>query len=153
MNDIWGILLGAALAIGGGWISDEIRAWRERSREFKALKVAIGDELGEISTTIQKMHEVWTQAKVLSPKYITELLASTSAFDNLRTRLFLIKDEECRKSIVVFYKKIKDTAKEYEGKLGSLANTPEANAEQSKADNEFQSIFTEATNIKAKLTK
>ena len=104
------IILGAALAIAGGWISDEIRAWRERKRELKSIKIAIGDELGEIETTINNMHEVWTTAKVLSPSYISDLLANTTAFDNLRTRLFLIEDKVLRKKVVAFYKKRIDSA-------------------------------------------
>src|SRR3989344_544919 len=105
-NEAWYLILGAVLAIGGGWISDEIRAWRERDRELKSIKVAIGDELGEIESTINNMHEVWKQAKVLSPSYIVNLLANTTAFDTLRTRLFLIKDKDLRKKVVAFYKKL-----------------------------------------------
>jgi hypothetical protein len=153
MNDIWLVILGAVLAIGGGWISDEIRAWRERERELKSIKIAIGDELGEIDTTITNMHEVWTQANVLSPTYINDLLANTTAFDNLRTRLFLIEDETLRKKVVVFYKKLKDAAKKSEGKLGTLADTDEARAEQRAFDTEFQSLGTEARGIKKELEK
>lgn len=151
MNDTSSIILGAILAIGGGWISDEIRAWRERGRELKSIKIAIGDELGEIETTIGNMHEVWNQAKVLSPKYITDLLMNTTAFDNLRTRLFLIRDEDLRKKIVAFYKKLKDTGENSKGKLGTLADTDEAKAEQGQFDTEFQALCTEAKNIKKDL--
>lgn len=152
-NETLYLILGAILAIGGGWISDEIRAWRERSRELKSIKVAIGDELGEIETTINNMHEVWKQAKVLSPSYISNLLANTTAFDNLRTRLFLIKNEELRKKIVAFYKKLKDVGKKSRGKLGTLADTDEAKAEQGEFDTEFQGICTEAKSIKKELEK
>ena len=151
MNDIWPIIFGAILAIGGGWISDEIRAWRERGRELKSIKIAIGDELGEIETTINNMHQVWTQAGVLSPTYITELLSNTTAFDNLRTRLFLVRDEELRKKVVTFYKNLKDTSKKSEGKLGTLANTSEATAEQGKFDAEFQALCNSAKAIKKEL--
>jgi hypothetical protein len=152
MNEqLWFIILGATLAIGGGWISDEIRAARERSRELKAIKIAIGDELSEIDTTIKNMHEVWESAHVLNPSYITDLLSMTASFDCLRPRLFLIKKEELRKKVVAFYKKLKDTAKKSEGKLGTLANTPEATAEQTVIEGWFQSIATTAREIREEL--
>lgn len=150
-NDTWLIIIGALLAIGGGWISDEIRAWRERARELKSIRVAIGDELGEIETTISNMHEVWEQAKVLPFSYITDLLGNTTAFDNLRTRLFLIKDENLRKKVIAFYKKLKDTAKKSEGKLGTLADTEEAKIEQGAFDTKFQGLGAEAKGLKKEL--
>ncbi|MFA6416381.1 MAG: hypothetical protein WCW56_02750 [Candidatus Paceibacterota bacterium] len=152
-SEFWYLIVGAILAVAGGWISDEIRAWRERERELKSIKIAIGDELGEIKTTISNMHEVWKQAKVLSPSYITNLLANTTAFDNLRTRLFLIKDENLRKRVVAFYKKLKDTGKNSKGKIGTLANTDEAKAEQGQFDTEFQTLCTEAEAIKKSIEK
>jgi len=88
MNDIYFIFIGAILAIGGGWISDEIRAWRERRRELKSIQIAISDELDEIVTTIKNMHEVWEKSKVFHPTYINDLLSSTSAFEGARTSLF-----------------------------------------------------------------
>jgi hypothetical protein len=138
------LILGAILAIGGGWISDSIRAWRERKRELKAIKIALCDELLEIETTIGHMHEVWKEAKVLASTYIIDLLANTTAFDNLRTRLFLITNEVTRKKVLLFYKKLKDTAKKSEGKLGSLADTEESKAEQRTFDADFQAICAEA---------
>ena len=83
-NDALFLIFGALLAISGGWISDEIRAWRERARELKSIKIAICDELSEIKSTIQNMHEVWTQATIIAPSYVDSLLSNTTAFDNLR---------------------------------------------------------------------
>lgn len=150
-NDLSLLLIGALLAIGGGWISDEIRACRERARELRAIKIALSDELAEIETTINNMHEVWKTAKVLSPTYVADLLTNTTTCDNLRTRLFLIKQEEVRKKVVAFYKKLKDTAKKSEGKLGSLADTPEAVAEQAAFDADFRSLAAEAKGIREDL--
>ncbi len=151
MNEVYSIILGAGLAIGGGWISDEIRSWRERSRELRSIKTGLQDELDEIIETLNSMHEVWTQAKVLSPKYVTTLLSSTTTFDSLRTRLFLIHDDEMRKKIVVFYKKLKNTAKEYDGKLGTLVDTEEAISEQTAVEAEFQKLKIQAESLKSDL--
>src|SRR3989339_972550 len=121
MNDqVLSLILGAALAIIGGGLGYEYRARRECSRELKSIKVSIGDELSEIESNIHNMYEVWEKAKTLSPSYLAALLQSTTAFDTLRTRLFLIKDQTLRKKVVAFYKKLKDAIKKHEGKVGSL---------------------------------
>lgn len=151
MNDpIWPIILGAALAIAGGWISDEIRAWRESGRELRAIKIAIGDELDMIETTIKNMNEVYEKAKVLSSTYITDLLSNTNACDQFRSRFFLIKDEKLRKKVVAFYKKLKDTAKQSEGK-GTLADTVEAKAEQERIASAFKALGEEARGLRDEL--
>jgi hypothetical protein len=152
-NAFYLLMAGAALAILGGAISDEIRAWRERARELKAIKIGIADELSEIESVIKNMHEVWEKSKVFHPTYVADLLASTSAYDVARPRLFLIRNQELRKQLVVFYKKLKDTAKKSEGKLGTLADTPEAIAEQTGFETSFQQLGTDAKLIKEKLDK
>ena len=151
MDDMWLLISGALLAIMGGGLSDEFRAWRERGRELKSINISIGDELGEIVTTISNMGVVWTEAKMLSPAFVANLLANTTAFDNLRTRLFLIKDKKLRKKIVTFYKDLKDKSKESEGKIGTLDVTPEATAEQAGFNTEFQALGTRAKAIQKEL--
>jgi len=151
MSELQNILLGAVLAIAGGGIGDEIRAWRERVRERESIKIGLIDELDEIHTTLKSMHDVWTQAKVLSQSYVSNLLSNTLTFDALHTRLFLIKDEKLRKSVVAFYKKMKDTAKKYESNLGTLDKSAEAIAEQGEIAKEFQTLSTEAEAVKTGL--
>ncbi|MBP7005760.1 hypothetical protein KBB27_01390 [Patescibacteria group bacterium] len=153
MSDLPSIALGAVLAIAGGAAGDEFRSWRERSHEREAIKIGLSDELEEIATTLKSMHDVWTQAKVLSQSYVSNLISNTTTFDALRTRLFLIKDEKLRKRIVAFYKRMTDTAKKYEGKLGTLATDTAALAEQADIEKEFQAVATEADGIKKELGK
>jgi hypothetical protein len=105
MNEVLTLLTGAVLAIIGGGINDEWRARRERARELEAIKSSLRDELNEIETTIKNMREVREKSKILYPSYVNDMLANTTAFDSLRLRLFLIKDDELRKQIVSFYKK------------------------------------------------
>ena len=159
MNDLFSwwdalkLLVGAILAIGGGFVGDWLRSWRSNVRELKAIKISLGDELGEIETTTRNMHEVWVKSKLLHPSYITDILSNTTTFDSLRQRLFLIKDQKLRKRIVKFYKELKDTAKKSEGKLGSLAETADASAEQSGFETSFQAIGKEAGDIQKELEK
>jgi len=153
MNDVILLAVGALLAIAGGAAGDEIRAWRERNRERKAIKISIADELKDIETIIGNMHQVWDSAQLFHPSYVTDLLSSTSAFDNLRPRLFLIKDKTLRKDIGDFYKKLKDTARKTDGKIGTLAQTAEATAEQAGFDSSFQAICSEAKGLRERLEK
>ena len=146
------MLLGAFLAVVGGWIGYEIRAKREDHRELSAIKVTIGDELFSIGVTIKTMHETWTQSNVLYPAYISDLSSNTT-FDNLRPRLFLIKDHELRRDIVSFYKKFKDLLKKSEGEVGTLAETDEAKKEQQKIHDEFEKLGVETDKLKNKITK
>lgn len=146
------ILLGAVLAVLGGWIGFEIQANREDGRELKAIKIMLGDELASIDTTIQTMHETWTQSSVLYPSYISDLSSNTTCFDELKLRLFLINDDKLRGEIRTFYKKFKDLLRKSEGKVGTLAETQEAKDEQKKLHDEFEKLGKEAGEIKNKLT-
>lgn len=130
MNDIVLLSIGAGLAIVGGAISEEIRAWRGRSRERHAIKVCLADELREVESTIGIMHQVWENAATFHPRFVVDLLDNTSAYDTHRLRLFLIKESELRKEVNDFYKKLKDTAKKAGDKLGTLADTEDAKNEQ-----------------------
>lgn len=152
-NSFWTLILGASLAAGGGLASDEIRAFRERKRELKAIKISLSDELGDVEAAINKMHEVWEQAKVLSPTYIAELSADTASFDSLRLRLFLMKDKELRKKVTDFYRRLKDLIKRSEGKLGTLAESDDARSEQKDFDAKFGALATDAKSLKAELDK
>jgi len=145
------LIIGAVLAIVGGILGDEIRSSRENKRELKSIKTTIGDELGEIEATVTNMHEVWVQAKVLPQNYVANLQGDTTAFDNLRMRLFLIEDENLRKDIISFYKKLKDTCKNSKGKIGTLADTDEARGQQANIDSEFQKLGSGAKSIKERL--
>lgn len=148
MSDPQLLILGAVLAIAGGIVGDEIRSFLDRRRERDAIKVALCDELGGINTTISSIHTVWESAHVFPPSYVADLLSSTTAYDSLRTRLFLIKEEEVRKKLSDFYKKLRDTVRKTEGKIGTLADTADATAEQSAFDTSFQTLGTEAKEIR-----
>ena len=147
------LVLGAILAIGGGWIGDVLRARGERQRELEDIKIVLRDELGSIEKEIKTMHETWTQSNILYPTYISNLNSNTASFDHLRLRLFLIRDEKLRGEIHAFYKKFKDLLRKSEGKVGTLAETTEAKDEQKKIHDEFEKIRGEAEAIKNKLVK
>lgn len=151
MNEVWFIILGALLAIGGGYIGDEIRSWSDRRRERTAIKISLCDELKGIEEIVHTIHSVWESAKVFTPSYVSDLLASTTAYDSLRTRLFLINEDDLRADLNSFYKKLRDTVRKTEGKIGTLANTAEVIAEQNAFDTAFQALGTDAKNLRGKL--
>lgn len=145
------LLAGSLLAVVGGLIGNEIEARRAEQRELSSIKISLSDELEGIKTTINNMHEVWKKTDVLSSSYITDLLSSTGTFDSLHLRLFLIKDQNLRKKIIVFYKNLKDTAEASKGKVGTLDETEKAKKAQASIEEAFQKIGTEAGEIKAEL--
>lgn len=148
MNNPWYIVFGSGLALVGGTINNEFRAWRDRSNERKAIKISFVDELTEIELAIKSMHDVWDQTKIFSPAYVEDLKSNTSSYDSFRLRLFLIKDVKLRRKIVAFYKKIKDTSKKSEGKGGTLAETDEVKKEQADLEASFQVLGKEAKEIR-----
>ncbi|GEM_PF-2544226 len=147
------VVLGSVLAIGGGWIGDVLRAWGERQRELKDIKIVLGDELESIETIIEIMHQTWTASNIVYPVYISDLSSNTASFENLRPRLFLIKDENLRREISAFYKKFKDLLNKSEGTVGTLAETTAAKEEQKKIHDGFEKLGVEAKGIKDKLSK
>jgi hypothetical protein len=151
MNSLELLVAGALLAVIGGAIGDELRAWRERKRRCKAIKISLADELREVEATISKMHEVWNSAQVFPPSYVSDLMAGTSAYDDLRSELYLIKSADLRKEVNDFYKKLKDDARKTDGKLGTLSDDEAAKAEQAGFDSAFQSLCTEAKALRQKL--
>lgn len=152
MNNFWPIVVGAALAVIGGAVGDELHAWGGRRRERKAIKIAISDELSEIETTTTGIHTVWeSTARVIDPKLVGDLFANTAVYDGLRTRLFLITDEDVRKELGAFYKKVKDNVRKTEGKIGALDLTADAVTEQGGFDAGFQALGTQARQLRGKL--
>lgn len=151
MNDLWGILLGAILAVGGGAANDEIASIRERRRERRAISISISDELTEITQILDKIKTVWEATHALIPSYIKDLKSCTSAYDALRQRLFLIKNEDTRKSITTFYRDLKSAVNSDMRKAGTLSKNEDAQKEQQEIANKFIGFISEANTIKGKL--
>lgn len=150
-NEIIGVIVGAVLAIIGGAIGNSFTSWRERKREEKSIKICISDELGEIKEIIDKMNEVWDTAHTLSPSHIQDTLDSTGNYEKLRIRLFLIKDEDIRKDINSFYKKLKATCRNKKDEAGSLNDDDESRKIQSEINSSFQQLGNEAKTLQDKL--
>lgn len=153
MNDALLVLAGAFLAILGGAIGDEIRAIRANARERKSIKICLADELRAVETTLGLMHGTWNTAQMLHPSYVSDLLATMSSYEALRIRLFLISNDQLRKDIGDFYKKLRETARKTKGKIGTLAQTADAIAEQRGFDGEFQALATEARGVRERLER
>lgn len=151
MNEFWGIILGAILAVGGGAANDEISSWRERRRERKAISVSISDELTEIQQVLTKIKNVWEGTHTLIPSYIRDLKSCTSAYDNLRPRLFLIKEDGLRRKITTFYRDLKCSADKDSRKAGSLSKNEDAQNEQQEIADRLIKLLSDAADLQSKL--
>lgn len=108
MNDTAiGLIIGSIGTVVTGMLGSEYAAWRERSRERKAISASLSDELSEIQTIIGNMNEVWDKTKTLVPSYIQELRSCFITYETTRQRLFLIKNTKLRSDIIKFYKELK----------------------------------------------
>lgn len=150
-NNPWFLVLGALIATIAGYIADETRAWRERARKKKALCISISDELVQIHTALDNMHQVWDKAQLLNPNFVQELRNNTTVYDSLRADMYLIKDVDLRRKISKFYKDVQDTCVKTDGKIGTLASSQDAITEQQGFDTAFQTLSTEAKSIVEKL--
>ena len=153
MSEFGLLLTGAGLAIFGGYIGDEIRAWRERGRERDAIGTLLIDDLTNIEATVNTIYQIWESARIFPPNHVEDLLSYSSGYDGVKARMFLIRDKQLRQQIVGFFKKLSDTARKTEGKIGSLADTPDTRAEQAAFDTSFQGICTDAKVLREKLEK
>ena len=150
-SELTGVIVGSILAIIGGIIGNSFTSWRERKREEKSIKVCIGDELGEIKEVIDRMNEVWNTAHILSPSHIQDILDSTGNYEKLRVRLFLIKNEDTRKEINLFYKKLKAACRDKKNEVGSLNDDDESRKTQGEINTSFQQLGNEAKTLQDKL--
>lgn len=151
MSDFWQIVLGAFLAIVGGAANNELSEWRSRCRERKAVSISISDELTEIIQLLEKIKTVWEATHTLIPSYIKDLKTCTGAYDGLRQRLFLVKNEELRKDITTFYRNLKSAVNSDMRKAGSLSRSEDAQKEQSEIATKFINFISQADKIKSKL--
>lgn len=151
-NLIIGAVLGALLAIIGGiigqWLRMQLELWQER----KFIKLGLADELDEIASITKRLKETFEKAGTTHKSYLLELKSNTACFDHHRRRLFILKGEVLRHKIVEFYRKLKDNIEESEGKVGTLAQTPEAKAEQKEIVTKLENFASEADTIKKSLT-
>jgi hypothetical protein len=151
MSNLWAIIVGALSAIIGGAVADEIRARVDRKRQRDAIKISISDELSEIEAGMKNMLEVWNKSKMLHSSYAGDLSKSTTTYDECKINLHLIDDVTLRKDIVSFYKKLRDLVARSRGKIGTLAQTIDAIAEQTTFSAEFKQLGENATGLISRL--
>ena len=151
MSNFISLIIGALLAISGGAVIEWLKLRMEKRQELKFLKISFVDELHEICSIIEKLSETWERSSMVHKAYIDELSDNMSAFGHHRNRIFLFKKTTVRRELITFYKKLKEAIKDCEGKVGSLAETPEAKSEQEAVKNKFCTLKTEAETLEGKL--
>lgn len=106
LHPILSLVIGALLAIVGGFFGVLIRVRVERKEEINFIKICLIDELNGICSIIESMKDTFTKSPVIYPVDLNKLTENTTNFNDHRKRIYLIKDENLRKNIFNFYKDI-----------------------------------------------
>jgi hypothetical protein len=147
-------ILGAILAIIGGFFAVIFRLRIETKQEINHIKIILCDDLSELSKIIDRMHETFTQTQIISPVYFSDLQKTTESFNNSKQRLFLFRKSDLRKEISSFYKKLDKNIKENAGRVGRIpvaGQPPQVGHNQIVTD--FVNIKVEATALEKKINK
>jgi len=144
-------VIGASLAIVGGFFAVAFRQRIETKQEITHIKTSLIDELTEICSIIDKLTETYTTTNIISNIYLTDLAKNTDSFDDLKQRLYLIRDADLRRDISTFYRKLVKNISESINKVNKLGeNQPAAH---NQIVNDVKQSRTDAMAIKVRLTK
>lgn len=146
-------IMGAVLAIVGGFFAVIFRLRLERKQEINHIKISLTDELDEICSIIRRMSDTYTATTphVISNTYLNELSKSTESFNFHRQKFFLINNADLRKEIVTFYKKLSKNINESINTVGRLGESQTGN-DHAQIVADFTTISTEAAAISKKIT-
>lgn len=146
-------LMGAALAIVGGFFAVIFRLRLERKQEINHIKISLTDELDEICSIITKMNETYsaTTPHIISNQYLNDLSKNTESFNFHRQKFYLINNPDLRKEIVSFYKKLSKNISDSLNTVGTLGESQTGNDHAQIVTN-FNNISTEAAGISRKIT-
>jgi hypothetical protein len=154
--DAWviiiGAIIGSTLAFVGGVVGEYLKVRMQNRKERNYIISNLEDELVEIIDIISKFNETFENSGTgtANKKYIIDLGNSMSLYTNHKDRLFLFKNKSLRREINVLYKDLKTLISESEGKVGTLANTPESKAQQKEIVQKYKDISTQAQTLKGK---
>jgi len=148
---IWAAV-GAILASFGGFMGEVLNIFMQNKRERTYIIISLDDELTEIIDIISKFSETFENSGNANKKYIVDLSNSMSSFALHKNKLYLFKNYTLRRRITSFYKSLNNIISEDGSKVGTLAQTAEAKAEQREIVKKFKDIVTTANSIKDSLT-
>ena len=151
MNEIGNMLLGGALAIAGSVVSDMYQEHRNKKNELEGIKTSLSDELHDIKKILASMQVVWDKTKTLIPSDLDDLKRCTMTYDEVRPKLYLIKNEKIRNELRSFYNELKNSINSNYKRAGSLSQEKEAIEEQEKIAEEFKSYQERVDSLISKL--
>jgi hypothetical protein len=145
-------LIGGVLAIIGGFFAVIIRLRAEKKQEISYIKISLIDELTELSLIITRLEDTFTSTHIIPNLYLNNLKANTEAFSFHKPRLFIIKEDKLRRSIVSFYKKLGENIQESINQVGQLGET-QSGATHEQIVGKFKTLRTEADTLKGTIEK
>ncbi|PGH38004.1 MAG: hypothetical protein CRN43_17825 [Candidatus Nephrothrix sp. EaCA] len=152
LTTLQSLIAGALLAVIGGVAGEWLRMQLEKHQERTFIKIGLSDELSEIHSTINRLKETFDKTELAHGSYLIDL-ANVEAYNHHRRRLFLLKGKDFRHKIASFYKRLNDCIRSSEGKVGTLADTPESKAEQKEIVTKLCGFANEAEVIKSALER
>ncbi|MBN8697409.1 MAG: hypothetical protein J0L87_12835 [Bacteroidetes bacterium] len=147
-NVILGAVLGALFAVVGGGVGKKIEMWLNLRQERSFIKKGLIDELDEIITVIGKLKETFEQTSQTPKSYIIDLKSNIEAYNHHRHRLFVLQGDDLRHKIIQFYRKLKDSLEDAEGKVGTLATSPQAKQQQKDIVSKMEKFEQDAKELK-----
>lgn len=147
----WAAIAGGLLSSIGGFFAVVIRARMDKKTEINYIKTALIDELTEISSIVDKMRETQKTAHIISNSYLNDLNKNQESFNYHKLRIFLIRDDKLRRSIVSFYKNLDEIIQDSINKVGSLAGDASTNTHDQIAT-QFTSIKNQSESLIKSLT-
>jgi len=144
-------IAGGLLSAIGGFFAVVIRARMDKKSEIHYIITALSDELFEICNIAEKIHEVNKTAHTIPNTYFNDLNKNKEAFNYHKLRIFLIKDDALRRSIVTFYKNLDEAIQDSINKVGKLDPDENSRNEHDQIATKFTGIKNQAEGLKKSL--
>jgi hypothetical protein len=147
-------IIGAGLAIVGGFFAVIFRLRIERREEVNHIKISIVDELDEVRIIIAKLEETYkaTNPHFINNTYLNDLAANTESFNFHKQKLFLISNQLLRKEIATFYKKLSESINGSINTVGQLGGN-QIGTDHDKIVEDFSKLSVSASGLSAKIKK
>jgi hypothetical protein len=148
------IVIGAFLAIIGGYFGVIIRVRVEKQDEINFIKVCLIDELNDVCNAYKNIEDTFKKSSVVYAPDLNKLRNYTSNYQAYRQRIYLIDNEELRKEIRTFYQTLLEAVNESFVQITNLGvNAVQPNNTHNKVLQKMENAAKLASALKSNLEK